>query len=175
VSARAVVDRAAQRALVERYASERPGALLHDPTGPSLLDVASGKTLLLDWGRLSHVAEGRNGETGAPFLTLLREDGRQIVLADVGVAFEPLTASSGPLPGLPPVVCFRDFAATEARLVHYLRDHPEDPVTRSHLDLFFFLIAVLDGARAVGFDVSREERRLEALLREIEVRRAPGT
>jgi len=25
----------------------------------------------------------------------------------------------------------------------------------------------------VGFDVSREERRLEALLREIEVRRAP--
>jgi hypothetical protein len=169
-----VTDRAAQRALVERYARERPGALLHDPAGPSLLDVASGKTLPLDWGRISHVAEGVNAETRAPFLSLLREDGHQIVLADVGVAFEPLTVSTGPLPGLPPVVCFRDFTATEARLVHYLRDHPEDPVTRSHLDLFFFLIALLDGARAVGFDVAREERRLEALLREIEVRRAPG-
>jgi hypothetical protein len=170
----AVTDRAAQRALVEAFVRDRPAAILHDPTGPSLLDVASGKALPLDWARISHVAEGTNRETGAPFLSLLREDGRQVVLADVGVAFEPLTVSTGPLPGLPPVVCFRDFAATEARLVHYLRDHPDDPVTRSHLDLFFFLLALLDGARAVGFDVSREERRLEALLREIEVRRAPG-
>jgi hypothetical protein len=120
------------------------------------------------------VAEGSNQDTGAPILSLLRDDGRQLILADVGVAFEPLTVSTGPLPGLPPVVCFRDFEATEARLVHYLRDHPDDPVSRSHLDLFFFLLALLDGARAVGFDVSREERRLEALLREIEVRRAPG-
>jgi biotin carboxyl carrier protein len=98
----------------------------------------------------------------------------QLILADVGVAFEPLTVSTGPLPGLPPLVCFRDFAGTEGRLAHYLVDHPDEAVTRSHLDLLLFLIALVDGARAVGFEVSREERRIEALLREVEARRTPG-
>jgi hypothetical protein len=51
-------------------------------------------------------------------------------------------------------------------------DHPSDPVTRDHLDLFLFLLAIVDGARAVGFDVSREERRLERILGEIEARRS---
>ena len=70
----AVTDRSAQRALVERFARERPHALLHDPDGPSILDLASGKTLPLDWSRISHVAEGANHDTGAPFLSLLIDD-----------------------------------------------------------------------------------------------------
>jgi len=164
-------DRGEQRAMVERFARERPEALLYDAQSPALLDVFSGKALPLDWTRVERVAEGRNSETGAPYLSLLLENERQVLLADVGIAFAPDTAATGPLPGLPPVVCFRDFAATEGRLTHYLLDHPDDPPTRSHLDLFFFLLAVLDGARAVGFEVSREERRLEGLLGEIEARR----
>jgi len=167
-------DRTAQRAALESFARERPAAILYDPEAPALYDVFSGKALPLEWRRVARVAEARNAETGAPYLAVLRDDGRQVLLADVGLAFAPSTASTGPLPGLPPVVCFRDFAATEGRLAHYLLDHPEDPVTRSHLDLFAFLLAVLDGARDVGFDVSREERRLEALLAEIEARRAGG-
>ena len=167
-------DRPSQRARVERYVRERPGALLLDPQAPALLDVFSGKALPLDWSRVARVAEGRNAETGAPYLALLRDDGRQVILADVGVAFAPVTASTGPLPGLPPLVCFRDFAGTEGRLAHYLVDHPDEAVTRSHLDLLLFLVALVDGARAVGFEVSREERRIEALLREVEARRTPG-
>jgi len=170
----AIGDRAAQRTALERFVRDRPAAVLYDAEGPALLDVFSGKALPLDWRRVTRVAEARNSETGAPYLAVLRDDGRQVVLADVGVAFAPSTASTGPLPGLPPVVCFRDFAATEARLSHYLLGHPGDPVTRSHLDLFAFLLAVLDGARDVGFEVSREERRLEGLLAEIEARRAGG-
>ncbi len=167
-----VKDRAAQRSLVERFARERPSALLLDTEAPALFDVFSGKTLPVDWARISGVAESRNRDTGAPYLALLRDDGRQVILADVGVAFEPLASATGPLPGLPSVACFRDFAATAARLEHHLVDHPSDPVTRDHLDLFLFLLAIVDGARAVGFDVSREERRLERILGEIEARRS---
>lgn len=167
-------DRAAQKAQVERYVRERPAALLLDADAPSVLDVGAGKVLPLDWRRVARVAAMAQADTGAPYLVLLRDDGRQVILADVGVAFEPLTASTGPLPGLPPVVCFRDFAAVEARLTHALLDHPDDAVDRGHLDLLLFLIALVDGARAVGFDVSREERRLEALAGEIEARRTGG-
>ncbi len=169
-----VRDRAAQRELVRRYALARPGALLLDEAAPALLDVFSGKTLPLDWTRVAGVAEGTNRDTGAPYLALLLEDGRQVILADVGIAFEPVIAATGPLPGLPSLVCFRDFAATAGRVEHLLVDHPGDPVTRDHLDLFVFLLALVDGARAVGFDVSREERRLERILGEIEARRAEG-
>jgi hypothetical protein len=167
-----VRDRAAQRSLVERFARERPAALLLDTEAPALLDVFSGKILAVDWSRIAGVAESRNRDTGAPYLALLRDDGRQVILADVGIAFEPLASATGPLPGLPSVACFRDFAATAARIEHHLVDHPSDPVTRDHLDLFLFLLAMVDGARAVGFDVSREERRLERILGEIEVRRS---
>ncbi len=165
-----VRDRAAQRALLERFARERPAAILLDPAGPTLLDVFSGKTLPIDWSHLEGVGEARNRDTGAPYLALLRDDGRQVILADVGIAFEPVVAGTGPLPGLPAVVCFRDFAATAGRIEHLLVDHPGEPVTRDHLDLFLFLVALVDGARAVGFDVSVEERRLERILGEIEAR-----
>lgn len=164
-------DRAEQRAVVERFVRERPQAILYDGEGPALLDVFSGKSLPLEWRRVERVAEARNAETGAPYLALLRDDGLQVLLTDVGVAFAPSTSGTGPLPGLPAAVCFRDFAAVESRLTHYLVGHPGEEVTRSHLDLFFFLLAVLDGAREVGFDVGREERALEALLAEIEARR----
>lgn len=164
-------DRPAQRAHVERFARERPSSLLLDSSTPALLDVFAGKALPLDWSRIEAVAEAKNRDSGAPYLALLRDDGRQVILADVGIAFEPVVAGTGPLPGLPPVVCFRDFAATAGRVEHLLVDHPGEPVTRDHLDLFLFLVALVDGARAVGFDVSPEERRLERILGEIEARR----
>jgi hypothetical protein len=164
-------DRPAQRALVERFAREHPSALLLDSSTPALLDVFAGKALPLDWTRIEGVAEAQNRDSGAPYLALLRDDGRQVILADVGIAFEPIAAATGPLPGLPPVVCFRDFAATAGRVEHLLVDHPGEPITRDHLDLFLFLVALVDGARAVGFDVGAEERRLERILGEIEARR----
>ncbi len=162
--------RPALQSRVERFARENPGAVLYDAGRSLLLDVFSGKTLAVDWRRVASVHEKANAETGCPYLVLVRDDGRQLVLADVGLAFEPLTASTGPLPDLPPVVCLRDLAAAEARLRHWLLDHPEEEPTRTHLSLFLFCLAVLDGARAVGIDVSAEERRLEPVLREIEAR-----
>ncbi len=163
---------AAARERLERFARESRGAVLYDAERSLLCDVFSGKSLPLDLARVAGFHERENAESGRPYLVAVRDDGRQIVLADVGVAFEPLTASSGSLPDLPQVVCFRDLAGAEGQLRHALLDHPDEEVTRTHLALFLFCLAIVDGARAIGFDVSAEERRLEPLLGEIEARRS---
>lgn len=167
----AVTDRAAQRALIERFVRERPGALLLDASTPALLDVSSGKTLALDFARLAAAEERMDTESGRPYLALLRDDGAEVALTDAGLAFPPVTAGTGPLPGLPAAVCLRDLAGAEAQLTHFLRDHPGERPERAHVDLFLFCLAVVDGARAAGFDVAREERRLERILGELEARR----
>ncbi len=164
-------DRAAQRALVERSLRARPGAVLYDAATSTLLDVASGKALPLDWARVAGVEERADSATRRPFLALLLESGIEIALADQGIAFPPVTAGTGPLEGLPAAVCFRDLAAAEGRLEHFLLDHPGEQPEHAHVALFLLCLAIIDGARAAGFDVSPEERRLERLLGELEARR----
>ncbi|WP_242345333.1 hypothetical protein [Anaeromyxobacter terrae] len=167
----AITDRAAQRALVERYVRERPLALLLDAAGPSVVDVFSGKALPLDYARLAAVEERQDATTGRAYLALLRDDGTEIALSDAGLAFAPVTASTGPLQGLPAAVCLRDLAGAEGRLTHFLLDHPGEQPERQHVDLLMFCLAVVDGARAAGLDVAAEERRLERVLGELESRR----
>jgi hypothetical protein len=164
-------DRAAQRALVERFVRERPGSLLHDAEAQAVLDVASGKALPLDWPRIAAVEERRDARTLRPYLALRRDDGVELALADAGVVFAPSTAATGPLEGVPGAVRLADLSAAEARLEHALHAHPDEPPDRGLVSLLLFCLAVVDGARAVGFDVSNEERRLEGLLGELEARR----
>ncbi|HEX9401148.1 MAG TPA: hypothetical protein VF912_13640 [Anaeromyxobacter sp.] len=165
------VDRAAQRALIERSVRTRPGSVLYDQATSTLLDVFSGKVFPLDLARLVAVEERTDAATRRPYLALGLESGVEIALADAGIAFPPVTAATGPLEGLPPAVCFRDLAAAEGRLEHFLVDHPGEPPERGHVALFLLCLAVVDGARSAGFDVSPEERRLERLLGELEARR----
>lgn len=167
-----LTDRAAQRASLERFVRARPSSLAIDPEGGLLLDVAAGKVMVLDWTRVASVSEQRDGDTSHPYLLVSLGDGGAFALADQGIAFAPSTRSSGPLPGLPGAVCLRDLAAAEARLTHFLLDHPGEQPERAHLDTFLFCLAVVDGARAVGFDVGPEERRLERILNELEARKA---
>jgi len=164
-------DRPAAQARVERFVRERPQAVLYDPTASTLLDVPSGKPFPLDWSTLAAVGEGVDVDTKRPYLILQREDGRSVALADQGIVFAPSTASTGPIAGLPNAVCFQDLQRAEGQLEHYLRDHPDEPPGQSHVSMFAFCLAVVDGARDVGFDVSREERRLEALLKALEGRK----
>ncbi|ABC82448.1 MULTISPECIES: hypothetical protein [Anaeromyxobacter] len=162
-------DRAAQRARVERFAREHPGSVMYD--GATLLDVYSGKALHLDWMRVARLEERSDAETGRPYLALGRDDGSEVAMAEQGVVFPPCTTGTGPLEGLPRAVCFRDLAQAEGRLTHFLLDHPDERPSATHVSLFLFCLAVVDGARAAGFDVSREERRLEAVLNELEARK----
>jgi hypothetical protein len=164
-------DRAAQRALVERSARARPGSVAWDAPTSTLLDVFSGKALPLDFARVAAVEERADAASGRPYAALRLDSGVEIAVADQGIAFPPVTAATGPLDGLPAAVCFRDLAAASGRLEHFLRDHPGEPPGREHVALFLFCLAVVDGARAAGFEVSPEERRLDALLGELEARR----
>jgi ribosomal protein S18 acetylase RimI-like enzyme len=166
-----LTERPAQRALLERFVRQRPSALALDAEAGLLLDVAAGKVLALDWTRVAALSEERDVDSGRPYLLLALGDGGSLALADQGLAFAPSTVSSGPVPGLPAAVCLRDLQAAEARLTHFLRDHPGEAPERGHVDTFMFCLAVLEGARRVGFDVGPEERRLERILAELEARR----
>lgn len=167
----APADRAAQRALLERSVRVRPGSVLYDAATSTLLDVASGKALPLDWARVAAVEERADAETRRAYCALRLESGVELAVADQGLAFPPVTAGTGPIAGLPRAVCFRDLAAAEGQLEHFLRDHAGEPPERAHVDLFLLCLAIVDGARAAGFDVAPEERRLERLLHELEARR----
>jgi hypothetical protein len=164
-------DRAAQRALLERAVRARPGSVLWDAPTSTLLDVFSGKALPLDWARVEAVDQRTDPTTARPYLAIRLDAGVEIAIADPGIAFSPATAGTGPIDGLPAAVCFRDLAAAEGRLEHFLRDHPGEAPSREHVATFLFCLAVVDGARAAGFDVSPEERRLEAILAALEERR----
>ena len=52
----------------------------------------------------------------------------------------------------------------------YLHAHQDEPPPRECLDLVMICIAILDGARLVGFDVSDLEGELDKALRELEKR-----
>lgn len=159
------------RLAVAQWTAEHKHAALYDDETSTLFDVASGKSKKLVWREVAAYEEKIHPETGDRYLVLLFENGRQIALVDPGgVAFAPSTKNSGPVPGLPAVVCLRDFLTLKQRVDHYLYDHPNEPPPRECLDMIMICIAILDGARAVGFDVGDLEGELEKSLSEVERR-----
>jgi hypothetical protein len=159
------------KSLVRLWANRHPHAALYDEAASTLLDVASGKTTIVRWREIAAFEEKIHPETNDAYLVLLFENGSQIALVDPGgVGFSPSKENSGPVPGLPPVVCLKDFFTLKGRVDHYLFDHPDEPPPRECLDMMMICIAILDGARAVGFDVGDLERELEKSLNGIEKR-----
>ncbi len=147
--------------------------VLYDEANAALLDVSSGKSTRLLWARLQAFEEKIHPETGDTYLVFLFDDGGQLALVDPGgVAFAPSIENSGPLQNVPAVVCLRDFFTLKARVDHYLYEHPDEPPPRETLDMVMACVAILDGARAVGFDIGDLEEALETSLREIERRAA---
>jgi hypothetical protein len=157
------------KAAVRRWAAGHPQAVLFDEESANLLDIASGKSTKVRWRDLAAFEEKIHPETGDPYYVLRFENGAQIALVDPGgVAFAPSTENSGPVQGLPPVVCLKDFFTLKGRVDHYLRNHAEETPPRECLDMMMICIAILDGARAIGFDVGDLEGQLDASLNEIE-------
>jgi hypothetical protein len=138
-----------------------------DGQGARLLEPGSGKELRIRWGELSQVEERTSALRTSPYLLLVFADGRQVALADVGFAFAPSIANTGALPDLPQTLCFRDFRHLSQGIEALLA---EDGREKEALGAILLCIALLDGARAVGLEVSREERRLDALLKKLEER-----
>jgi hypothetical protein len=157
--------------LLARFCAAHPEVALFDEATATLLDVSSGKSLRLPLAALQQAVEKRTHDRNEPYLVLLLDDGRQLALAPAGVAFPPDTRSAGPLPGLPAVVCWRDFSSVIGHAEHVLAAHPEERPGRELLDLLRYCVALLDGARAAGFETGAEEARLERALGEVERRK----
>jgi hypothetical protein len=153
---------------VRNWAAAHPHAVLYNDQDSTLLDVASGKILRLPWRDLKDFEEKIHPESGDHYYVLRFEDDAQIALVDPGgVAFAPSMANSGPV-AAPAVVCLSDFFTLKGRVDHYLGDHPGEPPPRECLDVVMICIAILDGARAVGFAVGDLEEQLEKSLYELE-------
>lgn len=138
-----------------------------DGRGARLIEPASGKDLRLRWDGLAQVEERRSRLRPSPYLVLVWNDGRQLALADVGFAFAPSIINTGPMPDLPQTLCFRDFWHLSQGVDALLAEEGRE---KEALGAILVCIALLDGARAAGLEVSREERRLDALLRALEER-----
>lgn len=144
-------------------------AAVEDPdgNGARLLEPGSGKELRVLWGELARVEERSSPLRPAPYLVLAFQDGRQLALADVGFAFAPSTVHTGPLPDLPATFCFADFRHLAQGVESLLEEEGRE---KEALGAILMSIALLDGARAAGLPVGREERRLDGLLRRLEER-----
>jgi hypothetical protein len=164
-----MIDPQAAKATVLAFARSpfAPIAAVEEASGVRLFEPASGKELRFSWDELREVEEKRSAQRTAPYLVLAFHDGRQVALADVGFAFAPSTANTGPIPDLPAVVCFRDFRHLAGGVEALLAEEGRE---REALAAVMVCIALLDGARAAGLPVDREERQLEALLRKLEER-----
>jgi hypothetical protein len=138
-----------------------------DGKGAQLVERGTAKSLLIRWGDVQAAEEKSSPLRPHPYLVLLFQDGRQVALADVGFAFAPNTQNTGPIPELPATFCFRDLR----HLVSGAQSIVEQPGREADaLRAVMMGIALLDGARAAGFDTSREERSLEAILQDLERR-----
>src|SRR3989442_7139775 len=159
---RAKVLECARRPFAAVAAREDP-----DGKGARLLEPGTGKELRIRWGEIARVEERLSPLRPAPYLVLLYEDGRQVALADVGFAFAPSTVHTGSLPDLPATFCFADFRHLSQGIESLLSQKGRE---KEALGAILMSIALLDGARAAGLEVGREERRLEDLLRALEER-----
>jgi hypothetical protein len=160
------------RSKVNQWTQGHRHAVLYDDETGALLDVFSGKSISVSWGELKAFEEKIHPETGDTYLALLFENGNQFALVDPGgVAFPPSDVNTGPMSDLPPVACLKDFHTLKQRVDHYLVEHRDEPVPREALDLVRICIAILDGGRAVGFDVGDLEEELDKALRDIERRK----
>ena len=156
---------------VSAWVEKHKQAALLDEESSTVLDVASGRKTVIPWRDLAAFEEKTHPETQENYLVLLFEDGKQIALVDPGgVAFAPSLENTGPLRDAPPVVCLKDFHTLKPRIDHYLYDHADEPPPKETLDLVMLCIAILDGARAVGFDIADLEGELEKSLSDIERR-----
>jgi hypothetical protein len=159
-------------AQVRAHCALPPQAVHFDEAGDALFDVFSARSIPARAAEWVLAEARRDKQTNAPYLALRYGDGHELALSAAGIAFAPGFGNTGPLTELPAAVCMRDFASLLERLRHELYGHPDVAPTEGTLRLLLGCIAILDGARAVGFDVGREEPEVEVHLAELE-KRAP--
>jgi hypothetical protein len=154
--------------LIRRWCAAHHHVVLWDEPSATLFDVFAGRALKIDPAALAEAAEKIARDTGEAYVVMLFSDGRQLALSSTGIAWPPDPRNLPHALALPPVVCWRDFQNVAGRVQHVLESHPDERPSREVLDMLLYCIALLDGARAVGFDTAADERRIEGYLERIE-------
>jgi hypothetical protein len=153
---------------LKRWCAGNPQVVLYDENSATLIDLFSSKPLKLEMPRIQDFVEKTASDTGEGYLLIVYDDGRQLALAQAGIAWPP-DPRNLPVPlALPPVVCWRDFHNVANQAGHVVEAHPDEPPSREVLHMLLYCIALLDGARAIGFETAREEQRIEGYLDRVE-------
>jgi hypothetical protein len=166
LKAREPLGRVADLSILKHWLERHPGIFAWEERGGAfdLVEIYSGKSRRLSPADVDEVWERPNKvEPGQSYVILLLRNGSQRVVSRQGFAFAPSFVNTGPLELPAPVLCMRD----HARLSEQLR-HVPAARQRDALDLIMTLIALLDGAAAVGLDVDSEARRVDAILARVE-------
>lgn len=104
------------------------------------------------------------------YLNLIFDNGLEVVLTHAGLAFAPQFENTGFIKDAPEAMCMSDYD----QLLQSLRSLMSDEERRNEAILLFqLLISILDGARAIGFDIGREEEVLDELFSQFE-QQLPG-
>lgn len=150
-------------------------AILEDPNSGStatllpvtVIERATDKRISFAWGQVRQAELARNHDTGASYVRVFLDDDRRFAFAGMGIVFAPSFASTGPLPDCPSTACFFDYHRLFGHLEHLVADRHEEHGHEA-LRVLMVLLAFIDGARALGVDVSSEERALDEKLERLE-------
>lgn len=150
---------------LRRWLQANPGIFAHHEESEAMefADIATAKIRRVVWSDVDAIELGQNRASNESYVILLLRSGAQLVLCPQGFAFAPDFRNTGPLPLPTSVFCLRDYEAILAQLQHIDPDRKKEA-----LELVMVLIALLDGASAVGLNVESEARAVDALLRRIE-------
>ncbi len=164
-------DASANTRAIAAFCTAHPTWVLLDEESGTLLEVATGKRLRIPLGEVAEAVCRTNAQTQAPYLLLQLADQRELALCDAGIAFPPVAPGGPGGPELPAVVCLKDFRTVRDAIAHALFGHRDEKPGRDAVEAVMLALAILEGARRVGFDVGEEERELDLLLTELERRR----
>lgn len=154
--------------LLLRWLSTHPGVFSFQEAGGKLLllELSSGKVLTLHRVQVEQLEEKMNtvlpGET---YILILLQNGQQLVLSSHGFAFPPDFINTGPMPLPSQVYCMEDFHHLFNKLKHLASEAER---REEAIALILLLIAILDGARAVGLEMDQESRGVDFILERLE-------
>jgi len=151
-----------------RWLQKNPGLFSIREEGGDLevLELYSGKGLKVGGSTVSAVEERNNSANPAEtYVILLFDSGRQVVFSKQGLAFPPDFSNTGELSLPNQVYCFQDFKNLMNQLRHVAAEADR---SREALQIIMVLIALLDGARAVGLAVDAETQAVEEILAKLE-------
>jgi len=153
--------------IIQSWLKANPTVFQHRFDGFTLTlnELSSQKQITFDLRTITQHRLKENPQTHEKYLNLLFDNGIEVVLFLAGVGFSPNFANTGPIPDAPPVSCMEDYFRLLGDLTSIVKesDRKNDAIL-----LFNILISILDGAKAVGLDVGREEEELDKYLSQFE-------